>query len=100
MIARHSCGAQWVQVVSRTGHCCGLECHRTFANETVFEAHRVDGKCADPATLLAKDGSRQFETKTDRAGCEVWQSTAKMPEKTKARFAALKAARAAAKASK
>jgi len=94
MIARHSCGAQWIQVASRTGHCCGLQCHRTFANEDVFDAHRRDGACIDPATLLNADGSPRFETKTDRVGCEVWQSTKRMPESTRARFAALKAKRA------
>jgi len=87
MIARHSCGARWVQFASRTGR------HHTFANEDVFEAHRSDGACIDPATLLRKDGSPRFETKTDRVGCEVWQSTARMSDATLAHFAALKVKR-------
>jgi hypothetical protein len=98
MIARHSCGAQWVQVQSRTSHCAGLDCHRTFANEPVFEAHRIDGKCLDPATLLSKDGTPRFKTKTDRVGCEVWQSSAVMSEAARAHFAALKVKRADARA--
>jgi len=95
MIARHSCGAQWVQVASRTAHCCGLDCHRTFASEDVFEAHRLDGVCLDPATLLNKDGSPRFETKTDRVGCEIWRSTKQMSDAARARLRAITAARAA-----
>ena len=89
MIARHSCGAQWVQVASRTAHCTGLKCHRTFSNEAAFEAHRTDGVCFDPATLLNKDDTRRFETFTDRAGCEVWRSTKRMSLVARARFEAM-----------
>lgn len=86
MIATHACGARWVQVASRTGHCCG--CHQTFASEKFFEAHRLDGTCLDPATILKKDGTPRFETFTDRAGCQVWRSTTHMSEAARARLKA------------
>ncbi len=71
--ARHGCGAAWHQIASRTGHCCA--CHRTFSNETNFDAHRHDGICEDPATLLDKSQQPRFETFTDPVGCVVWRST-------------------------
>jgi hypothetical protein len=88
MIAKHGCGAQWVQVASRTAHCAGLECHRTFASEKAFQAHRTEGKCLDPAMLLRKDGRPRFETFTDRAGCEVWRSTDRMSDASRAKLRA------------
>ena len=93
MIAHHGCGATWVQNGSRTGHCAS--CHRTFHSEEAFDAHRFDGVCVDPGTLLRKDGSLAWETRTDSAGCEVWRTTVKLSPAARARFAALKAKRAA-----
>lgn len=88
MIATHGCGARWDQGRgSSIGHCAG-ECHRTFASEAAFEAHRKDGHCLDPATLLNKDGTPRFETKTDRVGCEVWRSTKRMSDADRARLKA------------
>jgi len=95
-IARHSCGAVWHQIASRTGHCCGPQCHRTFASEEVFDGHRLNGVCLDPATLLNEDGTPRFETFTDLAGCEVWRSTKRMSAARIASFAALKAKRESA----
>ena len=77
-----------MQVASRTGHCCGINCHRTFSSEQVFDAHRVEGACIDPATLFDKKGNPRFETFTDRAGCEVWRSTKRMSEATRAELEA------------
>ena len=88
MIAHHGCGATWTQGGNRTGHCAG-ECHRTFSSEEAFEAHRKDGHCLDPATLLKKDGSPAWETFTDSSGCLVWRSTRKMSDAARARFKAM-----------
>jgi hypothetical protein len=86
MIATHACGARWRQIASRTGHCCGLECHRTFANEAAFDAHRDEGVCVDPLTLLNRDGKPRFEVFTDPAGCQVWRSTKRMSPEVRARL--------------
>ena len=88
MIASHSCGAKWHQIASRTGHCAGRQCHRTFANEAAFDAHRNEGVCCDPASLLNRDGKPRFETVTDSAGCEVWRSTKRMSPDALARLKA------------
>lgn len=84
--ARHSCGATWIQVASRTAHCCS--CHRTFASEKIFDGHRNEGKCVDPSTILNKEHKPAFETFTDRAGGTIWRSTKKMTEIERARIRA------------
>jgi hypothetical protein len=41
------CGARWTGF--RTTHCGG--CHATFGGLTVFDRHRRDGRCLNPAQL-------------------------------------------------
>lgn len=50
----HACGAWWTG--SRTSHCAGANCHRTFSSITAFDRHqrnRPSGgvECVDPASV-------------------------------------------------
>ena len=49
------CGDRWTG--TSKCHCSG--CHRLFSTVTMFDRHRVNAKCADPATdmITPRDGS-------------------------------------------
>ncbi|MHA6793116.1 FDXHR family putative zinc-binding protein [Pseudonocardia bannensis] len=47
---RCRCGASWMGPVR--AHCAARpDCHRTFDDIELFDAHRRGGRCADPGTL-------------------------------------------------
>ncbi len=46
---RCRCGAAWMGPVR--AHCGSPDCHRTFDDAELFDAHRRRGRCTDPAEL-------------------------------------------------
>lgn len=88
VIARHACGHTWVQVGSRTAHCCA--CHRTFATETSFARHRSRFVCSDPKVMLTKDGQHLFVSTVDRMGEVIWLVNKPMSTDLRDRFRSMK----------
>lgn len=43
------CGASWTG--QRTAHCAARNCHRTFSAPGLFDRHRRNGECVDPAGI-------------------------------------------------
>jgi hypothetical protein len=44
------CGARWTG--TSKCHCSAENCHRLFSSVAMFDRHRVNGRCVDPATLI------------------------------------------------
>lgn len=53
------CGKSWKQRGNRTGHCSG--CHHTFEGQSLFDAHRKGGVCADPAGMVIAGEPLRFD---------------------------------------
>lgn len=60
-ITHGDCGTAWSGL--SVAHCAG--CGRTFSGTTLFDRHRTNagerGKCLDPNTLTARDGTKVCE---------------------------------------
>lgn len=70
MIARCGCGAVWHQAGNRTAHCAA--CHRTFATEAAWEAHRFWPRGADKRMCLDPATMPRMSSRLDPQGHPVW----------------------------
>lgn len=83
LITCGGCDATWT--AQGAAHCAASGCHRTFSAAGLFDKHRSTpgehGRCLDPATLTARDGSALFEFRDG-----MWRGPEMTDEAKAARF--------------
>lgn len=72
------CPATWSGV--NVCHCSGAGCHETFSGLTWYDAHRVNGKCKDPAKLKVRSGVHKGEPLLMLGKSGKWVGAGSAPE--------------------
>ena len=62
------CGRTWN--AHGEAHCAG--CHEHFTSDSGFTAHRREGVCHDPKTLLTVKAKKKVFTSIQRASGQAW----------------------------
>lgn len=71
IIARCPCSREWASYIEC--HCAAVGCHRQFVNVDAFDAHRINGECADPVTRVSRRTGNPLLQEMDRGHGPIWR---------------------------